>query len=74
MKSLTVHSETKQTPLPPFEKASGAAEAWEEVLTVAAPILCHSQISVGHSHPLLAVGCDLKSRKYKQTNFNLKQS
>jgi len=48
---LTVHSEIKRTPLPPFGKTSGAAGACEEALTVAVTILYHSKRSVGHYHP-----------------------
>lgn len=48
---LTVHSLIKQTPLPPFGKASGAVGACEEGLTVAVTILYHSKRSLGHYHP-----------------------
>lgn len=48
---LTVRSSIKQTPLPPFGKASGGAGACEEGLTVAPTILYHSKRPVGHYHP-----------------------
>lgn len=47
---LTVHSLIKQTPLPPFGKASGAVGACGEGLTVAVTILYHSKRSLGHYH------------------------
>lgn len=57
-KSLTFHSWTRQIPLPPSERASDAAGAWEGGPTVPVTILCHSERLRAEAHvhrlPLVA--------------------
>lgn len=70
---LTVHPLIKRTPLPPSGKASGAAGACEEGLTVAVTILYHSERSVGHYHPFPLVSphqflgcCSVSQLRFRQ--------